>query len=254
MSRDGPSELPQHYGDRTSNGEMARRLDSPTYKTPGRRFDYSPERAVTDPAHDADQFTFFEQDNHQGNPRGVLRRRPTEDNDIPRRHSIQGHDRTMSAGSGPIITIDNSRKPPRTSKDGSRQESPTDRHQRRDDFHPDFYERSRPPRTHRNTDWNRQPGSASKPTFDETRGDYDLEKGVPDQSSLTNSKRMRASNDDDVDGYNYEQQKRPYHQSRPGYNSSQKEQELVLRLPWTQWMNSDFKNRKSSSWSIIHPF
>jgi len=113
-------------------------------------------------------------------------------------------------------------------------------HSRRDEYHPDSIERSRPPRTYRNVDaWERAPGSASKPYFEESRYDRDLEAGQgwhPD--------RKRISDEESIDGYNYD----AHRNARPSLNFkslSAEEKAEVMRLPWTQWMNSDVKNRKS---------
>ncbi|EHK99099.1 putative Aquaporin-2 [Glarea lozoyensis 74030] len=112
--------------------------------------------------------------------------------------------------------------------------------------HPDLREKSRPPRTYRNVDaWDRGPGSASKPYFEESREfrgsmDPDLEKGGY-------SPYKRPSEDQEsIDGYNYDQHKKGYKPSNAATidfkNLSPEERKEVMRLPWTQWMHSDFKN------------
>lgn len=161
MVNDGPSELPQHYGGRTSDGEVVRRPGSPTIPTsPGRAFtghsrNYSPERKpfgidipsqyISDP-----------------NVREGLRRRPSgEPGNLPyRRYSHGEADQPR-----PSLHEVYSRRPLRSRNDGwYRDEDRT--YRRREEFapHPDAFECSRPPRSYRNIEaWDRVPGWASKP-------------------------------------------------------------------------------------------
>jgi aquaporin related protein len=51
------------------------------------------------------------------------------------------------------------------------------------------------------------------------------------------------SDEESVDGYNYNAHRRGG--TTIDFKSlSPEEQAKVMRLPWTQWMNSDVKNRK----------
>jgi len=175
---------------------------------------------------------------------GGLRRKPsgTAVNPPPSRRWSQGeYDRERPAFS----SIETSARKALRSRD--------DVYYRDDDYdryyppraHPDQYERSRPPRTYRNVDgWVKGPSSATKSFFDETRSDYnrDLEQG--DDSSWR--KKSGLSAEESVDGYDYEHAKRGT--QRIDFKSlSPEERAEVMRLPWTQWMNSDFKNRKFHS-------
>ena len=224
MPGEGPSELPLHYGGKVADGELIKRPTSPSlpptspvraYHQP--RIAYSPERTPIDQPFSSEDL------------RGGLRRRPS--NQAPlRRHSGGEYDRER-----PSLSQDGgSRRPLRYRDDGYYRDE--ERGPRRDEYHPDTYERSRPPRTYRNLDaWERTPGSASKPYFEESRMERDLEGGWAHQD------KKRISDEESIDGYNYDAHR------RPGLNFkslSPEEKAEVMRLPWTQWMNSDFKNRK----------
>lgn len=236
MSGDGPSELPQHYGSRTTDGELIRRpVTPPVLASPRRPYNpnpraFSPERTPVDAHHYSDSEV----------PRtsGGLRRRPSGSVNAPpsRRWSGGEYDRER-----PIFSTENNSRKALRSRDDS--------YYREDDFdryyppraHPDQYERSRPPRAYRNVDgWEKGPSSASKPFFDESRSDYnrDLEKGE-DQSWR---KKSGISAEESVDGYDYERNKRNL-QSIDFKNLTPEERAEVMRLPWTQWMNSNVKNR-----------
>jgi aquaporin related protein len=125
---------------------------------------------------------------------------------------------------------------------------------RRDEYttapHPDAYERSRPPRTYRNVDgWERGPSSSTKTYFDESRSDFpkdrDLEKGPGPEWVSGERLHRRKSTDESIDGYNYEAHKSGGAKGTLDLNNlSPEERAMVMRLPWTQWMNSDFKNRE----------
>ena len=54
------------------------------------------------------------------------------------------------------------------------------------------------------------------------------------------------STEESVDGYDYEHAKRGG-QKIDFKSLSPEERAEVMRLPWIQWMNNDFKNRKPSS-------
>ncbi|TVY68842.1 Aquaporin-1 [Lachnellula suecica] len=223
MGLDDSSELPQHYGGRTTNGELIKRPVTPeTPGSPGRvhygsRRDYSPERTPVD-AH-------FDGESNRAGP-GGLRRRPSAAN-TNRRHSLGDYDRERpSFSSGEPL-----RRPLRSRDDGYyRDEYPP---------HPDYRNQSRPPRSYRNVDgWEKAPfpSSASKPYFDESRGDYrerDLERGEW-------SKEMKKSAES-VDGYDYEAYKRGGNNIDLNAMSTEEGQQ-IMGLPYTMWMNSSFKN------------
>lgn len=212
------------------HGELIQRPSSPVipaspiraYHPGTRRGDYSPERIPGLDFH-------FEGEQSRATGPGGLRRRPSAGPGSGRRQSLDGHDRPSFSSSG-----EHSKKPLRARDDG---------YYRDDDrpYHPDAYERSRPPRTYRNVDgWERGPNSASKPYFDESRGDYrerDLERG---EWGNDMAKRETES----VDGYDYENHKRGPNKSIDFNSLTPEERKQVLRLPWTQWMNSNVKNRK----------
>lgn len=229
MAVDGPSELPQHYGGKTTDGELVHRPSSPIMpSSPLRAYQGnrlpSPERTPIESRYPESE-----------NVRAGLRRRPSAG--PPRRHSQGEYDRERPSFS----SAEQSRRPLRSRDDGYYRDD--DRgFWRKDDFsHPDSYERSRPPRTYRNVEWDRGPGSASKPYFDESRSDYhqrDVEKGWAGDS------RMRESAES-IDRYDYEANKRPGARTTLDFKSlTPEERKEVLRLPWTQWMNSNVKNRK----------
>lgn len=235
MALDESSDLPQHYGSKTSNGELIQRLPSPTipssplhaYQPGSSRRDYSPERTPLD-------FHFGAEHSRSGG----LRRRASSS--APRGYSLGEYDRdrpSMSSG-------EHSKRPLRSRDDGYSRED--DRHYpRREDWahHPDSYERSRPPRAFRNGDaGGRDPPVVPKPYFDEARGDYrerDLERG-----DWPHAKRPSMSSES-IDGYDYEQKKRKQQRTIDLDNLTPEERKQVMRLPWTQWMNSNFKNSMS---------
>jgi aquaporin related protein len=125
---------------------------------------------------------------------------------------------------------------------------------RRDEYttapHPDAYERSRPPRTYRNVDgWERGPSNSSKTYFDESRSEFpkdrDLEKGPGPEWVSGERLHRRKSTDESIDGYNYEAHKSGGTKGTLDLNNlSPEERAMVMRLPWTHWMNSEFKNRE----------
>jgi len=192
---------------------------------PQSRITYSPERTPIDHA-----YSFGEDSRGAG-----LRRRPSQA-PVQRRHSQGEYDQPR-----PSFSDQGSRRPLR-SKDDSYYRDEDRTFSRRDDFapHPDAYERSRPPRSYHNVGYDKRPSSASKPYFDETRGDRDLERGD------WNSERKRVSDEESVDGYNYDQ----HNNARATIdfkNLTKEERAEVMRLPWTQWMNSGVKNRTQTS-------
>ncbi|CAG8955572.1 hypothetical protein HYFRA_00009526 [Hymenoscyphus fraxineus] len=207
-----------------SDGQLIKRPGSPIVPaSPGRayqpgqpRINYSPERPQIEAASE-----------ETAAPRAGLRRRASHQN------------------SGEYDTRPSSSRPMRSRGDDgyhSSQEDERAPRSRHDDYHhhPDSRERSRPPRSYRNAEWDRPPPSASKPYFDESRHDYndrDLERGEPDYSP--SPRRRRASVVESIDGYNYY----AHRKGKVDFKSlSKEEQKEILRLPWTEWMNSEFKN------------
>lgn len=159
-----------------------------------------------------------------------------------RRHSGGEYDRER-----PAFAVTGSADRQRTRDDGFFRSEDSERgYSRRNDYHVDAQERSRPPRAHRNVveQWDRTPGSASKPSFEE-RGERerDLEAG----GAPWGQSRRRGDDDESIDGYDYERYKKGHehrHSRKLDFNTLSKEEKAeVLRLPWTQWMNSDVKNR-----------
>lgn len=238
MANNGPSELPQHYGGRTVDGELVRRPASPTVPaSPGRVYTgqraYSPERTPFGIEYNPDPQS-------RDGVSGGLRRRPSAGpggGGPPfRRYSQSEADAPR-----PSLHEMSSKKPLRLSRDDGWYRDDDRTYGRRDEFqhHPDSFERSRPPRSYRNVEaWDRVPGSASKPHFEETRGDYDLERG---NHRYSREGKRRVTDDEDSDDYHYSQSKRDL----DFRNLTPEERAQVLRLPWTQWMNSSVKNRKS---------
>lgn len=177
----------------------------------------------------------------------ALRRRPPSQQPPARRHSGGEYER---------MSRDESFDLPSVSVGAPNYASP-----RRDEYspnHPDAYRSSRPPRSYRNPE-------AAKPEFLETREDVlsvrgsearwggrarDLERGdgVYGEYGGRGGGGVRRSREESVDGYNYEAHRRvrprfEYEGEGPG-GMSREEREMMLRLPWTAWMNSSIKNRK----------
>ncbi|KAG4027824.1 hypothetical protein MFRU_026g00060 [Monilinia fructicola] len=125
------------------------------------------------------------------------------------------------------------------------------RNRPRDDHpHPDYHERSRPPRTYRNiAGWESGP---QKSYFDDSSRsdlgkDRDLEKGMREPGAApewaSGEKARRKSTGESIDGYNYDSHKRTGTRGTINLEDlTPEERAIVMRLPWTHWMNSDFKN------------
>lgn len=250
MSGEGPSELPIHYGGQTMDGELIKRPSSPPMpSSPTRAYHQEPRRLNFSPEPVDPVFTDAE------NIRAGLRRRPSHQTPM-RRHSGGEHDFQRPSFSERSSA---DRRPLRSRDDGYwRDEDRPMSRSRADEWrsHPDLREKSRPPRSYRNVDgWERGPGSASKPYFEESRGDFrgsmdpDLEKGTFGHGAYSPYKRP-SMDQTSVDGYDYDGQKKAYYKPSNATtidfkNLSAEERKEVMRLPWTQWMNSDVKNRKS---------
>ena len=136
---------------------------------------------------------------------------------------------------------------------GPRHRSNQNRTQQDDNVHhPDHVERSKQPRSSRNAEgWEQGPSSTSKPYAGESRFDRDLERG---REGWSPGEKRNSDEEDSLDGYNYDShRKRPARRTIDFKNLSPEEKAEVLRLPWTQWMNSSIKNRKFDSIvRIIH--
>lgn len=230
-----PSDLPQHYGGKTTDGELIKRPASPippsspmrAYHQPA-RIAYSPERTPID----FQTYPVAEPESIRGN--AGLRRRPSNQPGAARSQSIGAYDRER-----PSFSESDSRRGLRSRDGGYYRDDEVRTVSRREDYHPDSYERSRPPRSYRNVQaWEQVPGSASKPYFEETKVDRDLERG-----GWGAAERKRISDEESIDGYNYDAHKSGNKRSIDFKNLSAEERAEVMRLPWTQWMNSDVKNR-----------
>lgn len=215
MSGEGPSDLPQFYGGKTADGEMVKRpregdvtalgvVASPIRAYHPRDRGISPDRGI-------------ESDPEAG--RVGLRRRPSGP-PAP----ISGEYDTRPSYS--------SRRPMRIRDEAYWDERDYERdYRRRDDL--DYQpgptiERSRSSR------YRPEPYS-SKPYFEETRSDY-----YPDDEPRTPKRRRpRDYDEESLDGYNYDQHRRPINFR----DMTKEERQEVLTLPWSAWMNSDFKNR-----------
>jgi aquaporin related protein len=261
MSGEGPSELPIHYGERSTNGELIKRPTSPTIPSspirayhPGPRgLNFSPEPTPIESSYPDSE-----------NIRAGLRRRPSHQTPMTpmRRHSGGEYDYQQRPSFDARSSQD--RRPLRARDDSYwREDDPPMSRSRVDDYrpHPDMREKSRPPRTYRNDRnveaWDRGPGSASKPYFEDSRGDFrgnmdpDLERGGYGYAPQGESPyKPRSLDQESIDGYNYDLHKRTHHHRKSDAkkidftNLSDEERRQVMRLPWTQWMNSDIKNRK----------
>lgn len=227
MSGEGSNDLPQFYGSKTADGEIVKRpregevtalgvVASPTRAYHPRERQMSPERGATE-------------SDAEGSGRIGLRRRTSAPGMAPRAQTAGEYD-TRPSFTG--------KRPMRLRDDAYWDERDYDRGYRRredPDYHPDSFERSnRPPRSYKNYD-----AYSSKPYIEETRSDYYQE----DEPRTPNRRRRRGDYDEEsLDGYNYNG---PHHRGKPVSfaNLSKEERAEVLRLPWTEWMNSDFKNR-----------
>lgn len=221
MSGDGASELPIYYGSKTSDGELVKRpTDSVALSSPSRAYHpraYSPESTPIDVQHSGES----------AGPPG-LRRRPSQ----------QPPQRRLSAGEYDGSSSFNSTRP-FIRDDVLYREDDRDYRSRRDEYergtHPDSWERSRPPRTYRNTQYDQPRANSTKPYYEETSSVYPPERNV---NGWIAGEKRRPSDDESIDGYNYDQ-----HKKFDLKNLSPEERREVMRLPWIQWMNSDMKNR-----------
>ncbi|PQE07501.1 MIP family channel protein [Rutstroemia sp. NJR-2017a WRK4] len=252
MSGEGAAE--QFYGGRPNDGELIKRPQSsqqqlvPTSppKTHQRDILWSPGLSSHPTPVETQHPVFSNEDLTR--PTTGLRRRPSHP--PPRRYSGGDYDPKPSFSS-------DTRRPLRTRDElfyeSDRSDMPSSsRLPRRDEYttapHPDAYERSRPPRTYRNVDgWERGPSSSTKTYFDESRSDFpkdrDLEKGPGPEWVSGERLHRRKSTDESIDGYNYEAHKSGGTKGTLDLNNlSPEERAMVMRLPWTHWMNSEFKN------------
>lgn len=221
MSGEGPSELPQFYGSKTSDGEIVKRpregevtalgvVASPTRVYHPSQRPMSPERGV------------IESETEGG--RIGLRRRPSAPGLTPR----------VLVGDYDLRRSPSGRRPIRIREEAYWDERDYERGYRQDaNYAPD--ERfNRPPRSYKNYD-----AYPQKPYFEETRIDYHPE----DEPRIPN-KRRRRDDEESVDGYNYNGPQHREAQKPISFRSLSKEERAeVMRLPWTEWMNSEVKNR-----------
>ncbi|KAI9048551.1 hypothetical protein LZ554_007384 [Drepanopeziza brunnea f. sp. 'monogermtubi'] len=214
MPGEASTEVPLHYGGKTDGDPAPPISPIRAYHQP--RMGSSPERAAHEPSGSEDI-------------RGVLRRRASNQAP-PRRYSGGEYD-----GIRPSISQDGGARRPLRSRDDVFYREDERGFARRDDYHQDTIERSRPPRTNRHFDAYEKPlGSASKPCFEDSDRDVEAGTGWRDH-------RKRVGDEESIDGYNYDAHRNP----RTALNFktlSPEEKAEVMRLPWTQWMNSEFKN------------
>jgi aquaporin related protein len=247
------SELPTHYGGKSADGEVVTRANQDLsvaplpLRSPSRAYDrsrrLSPQVATID-------FEFVPGD-RDDRPR---RRQSTQ----PRRYSntaesdrpyfsesrdSQGQLRARDDGYYRYREDDRDyRQEPRRDIGGHERE----RERERDDYrHPDSYDSRRPPRAFRNFDQETYDYSrSSKPTFKYTDRD------VEPRTLLTPQRRGRFPDEEEsIDGYNYEG-----HKTRATLdfaNLTKEQKAAMMRLPWTQWMNSSFKNRTYALFAVM---
>jgi len=241
MAGEGTSDLPLHYGGKTTSGELVHRPISPLSPTSPRQTYQAFNRAGP-----------YEADHHYVSdgegPRAGLRRRPSSATAAglpPRRHSHGDYD-----GERPSFNSKESQQRLRD-RERSRDDYYRDRDDDRDYYyrrdrddgrHPDQSERSRPPRAYRNYE---RGGSQPKNEIEETRSDWrDLEKGNRSPERFGNGRAWRHDDELSIDGYNYEGTQHRGNKAIDFKSLTPEERAEVLRLPWTQWMHSDVKNRK----------
>ncbi|KAG9243346.1 aquaporin-like protein [Calycina marina] len=233
------SELPQHYGAKTLDGEIVRLPITPSIDLLSPQKTYHPGGSAggyDEGISPADARISFDHDP----PRSGLRRRPSNK---PTGHRYSGGDYDRER---PNLTFDNARRTRSRDGWGSRDDNrkgssdPMGRDEFFRDAPPDTHNRrSRPPRSYRNFDaLDRSPQSASKSYLDEPRGDYRYNLEREREDFATGRSKSRGENS--IDGYNYDAYKR---KAGLDINSLSKGQgPEVMRLPWTQWMNSSVKN------------
>ncbi|KAI1005045.1 hypothetical protein K3495_g3172 [Podosphaera aphanis] len=152
-----------------------------------------------------------------------LRRRPS--NGVPPRRSMQ------SDFERPEIYEQTSRRHIRTSSNNTNHDADNRAEYQ---YHPDATERSRPPRAYRNMEGlDRQTSSAARTLYDESR--IDLERGDDWRSE---HRRARSPDSYSTDGHNHYRRNEKSHFK----DMTPEERAAAMRLPWTHWMNSDFKN------------
>lgn len=258
MASGSPTELPQFYGGKTTDGEIVKRPADgtalPPIASPARVYDR--ERQLS-----PDRGGPYDSTDQEGRAPGLRRRTSSHPADRHRRHSNSGdYDRPPFSSSresqralrarddGYYRDREDDRDYDRPSRRQSRDRS-RDRDRDRDDFayNPDRYEgRSRPPRSHRNQElFDRDGPRSSKPTYEETRGDYG-DRGP--RTPHTPRAKNFDSDEESIDGYNYDGNTGRNNRATIDFKSLTKEQQKeMMRLPWTQWMGSSFKNRKQTT-------
>lgn len=233
MSGEPSTELPTHYGGKTTDGAIVQRpneesalapLASPTrayYRERQRAL--SPERTPVDGI-----FSDFE------GPRASVRQR-TSVQPLRERRMSNSDDRHNFSSSRESQRVLRSRddyyyrdRDDERERDGYRRES-SDRSRDRDHddlgYHPDSQEsRRRPPRAYRNGDRY-------------TKAFYEDRREEP---------RRQSVDEESLDGYNYDMPKTPKNAIFDFSTLTKEQQAQILnssRLPYTRWMSSSFKNR-----------
>ncbi|TVY92793.1 Aquaporin [Lachnellula willkommii] len=218
MALDQSSDPPQHYDSKTGNGELIKRLPSPTVpSSPPHTYQPGSSRRENSPGGTPIDFHFGPEHARFG---GLKRR---DSSGPPRGYSFGEYDRDRPNMS--------SREPSKRllrSRDNSYYNREDDRpYPKREDSarHPDSYERTRPPRSSRNGDAGGDPPSVPKSYFDEAKGDgreRDLERGDWPHAKISETRHAATTLD--------------------LKNLTPEERKQVMRLPWTHWMGSSGKN------------
>lgn len=222
------NELPPNYGGKGTDGELIKRPLSPVLPTPVTpmrahyqpRIGYSPEEPPLEPSYTPEDI------------KPGLRRRPSSS--IPYRESSGGE----YDAARPNYPRDSGYGRSPRSRDEGHYYRDDDRGYAKRDEYPEGG--ARVPRSRRAFDPYERTPIASRNYDDELGIDVDLEAG-----HSWRTERKRISDEESVDGYNYDA-----HRSRRATlnfkSLTPEEKAEVMRLPWTQWMNSEFKNRKRS--------
>jgi aquaporin related protein len=263
-----PSELPVFYGGRTADGELVKRpsednalgLASPS-RTLQRRA-ASPDRTPMPPSVIGTEFDRpIARQRTRPSPytrHSYAEERPSQERPSPRSQSSRRPARTREEEY--YDDRDYDRDYDRYEKRYRREERDREFGRDREPYHPDIHERSRPPRSYRNaeyTTWARprsyhdhrgdRPNSLYEERRDRESPPQEPLLAMTNRDSWTAVKRQ-ISEDESLDGYNYGSRRRGPQINFKDLSPAEKAE--VMRLPWSHWMNSDFKNRKS----LFHGF
>jgi len=237
-------DIPVYYGSKNTNDELIKhQISGPGQAlepaTPPRS--YQPGMFSPGPSSERTPIESHPAYNDDiGRPIIGLRRRPSQ---TPQRRCSGGeYDYRIDSFSSerkPLRSRDENfynEQPPAPRRDLDWQTSP----------HPDAYWGSRPPRTYRNIDrWERGPG---KPSVEETKLGYDGRERDLERGECGIERKM---SEESVDGYDYAAHA---HKKFDINNLTPEKKAAVMRLPWTQWMNSNIKNRMFLFFFSYHPF